>query len=745
MRKTYSLGNKIVLGFVASMVAMLLLGWLCYHATTNFIITQDWVAHTQEVISTLESGLAVLTDAETGQRGYLLTGDPSFLKDSQDAQSQIDGWEKKTRALVHDNPQQEQRLEKICGLITQRLAILNNRIQLRQKQGIQAATAAVASREGKNLMANIWSGIETMIATENLLLKQRQEDARRSAKHTELTTLSCTILASIIVLVAVLVIRRDLETRRQTDAELLQQRVLFESMLDHVPGMVQMKDLDGRYLYINRKLELLTGVSREQIKGKTVFDLFPKEFAEIISEHDRKVQATGAPLQTEENIPYSDGPRPHWSICFPLRDARENIHATAGISMDITDRKEFERMRLQFKALFESAPGLFLVLKPDFTIVAASNAYLKATLTEREKIIGRGLFEVFPDNPEDPAADGVRNLRASLERVLKNGTSDTMAVQKYDVQNRETGRFEEKYWSPVNTPVFGEGKQVEFIMHRVEDVTEFVRQKNRAGESPDDLKSRMQNMESEIYTRGQELQAANRQLETANRELESFSYSVSHDLRAPLRHIDGFVKLLTTQAKLELDDKARRYLGIIADSAKRMGALIDDLLIFSRMGRSEMHKANVSMDSLVHEALEAIKVETEKRCIHWKIGALPQVQADAAMLRQVWINLLANAVKYTRPRDPAEIQIDWDNSDDEEMVFLVRDNGVGFDMRYAEKLFGVFQRLHRADEFEGTGIGLANVKRIINRHGGRAWAEGKIDGGATFCFSLPKTKTDTPR
>jgi PAS domain S-box-containing protein len=742
MRKTYSLENKIVLGFVASVVTMLLLGWFCYRTTTNFIVTQDWVAHTQETIGTLESGLAILTDAETQQRGYLLTGDPHFLKDSQGSQSQVAGWEKKIHYLTRDNPQQQQRLEIISELASQRLAVLNNRIKLRQEQGFQSAAAAVASREGKNLMDGIWKEIDEMIASENLLLKQRQHAAQKSAENTELATLGCTILASIIGFIAVLVIRRDLAKQKKTDAELLQNRALFESMLDHVPGLVQMKDLAGRYLFINRQLEQLAGFSRDQVKGKTVFDHAPKESAEIITENDRAVLATGEPRQAEENVMYPDGSHPHWSIRFPLRDAAGKIYATAGISTDITERKEFEKMRLQFQALFESAPGLFLVLKPDFTIVAASNAYLKATLTEREQIIGRGLFEVFLDNPDDPAADGARNLRASLERVQKSGANDTMAVQRYDVQNHKTGGFEEKYWSPVNTPVLGAENKVEFIIHRVEDVTEFVRKRQPAGESAGNLKARMENMEAEIYTRSQELQAANRELETANHELESFSYSVSHDLRAPLRHIDGFVKLLTEEARHTLDDKARRHLDIIADSAKRMGALIDDLLIFSRMGRSEMHRSNVAMDSLVHEALDSVKTETEKRRILWKIAALPEVQADPAMLRQVWINLVANAVKYTRPRDPAEIEIGWDDSAAEELVFFVRDNGVGFDMQYVGKLFGVFQRLHRTDEFEGTGIGLANVNRIVHRHGGRTWAEGKIDGGATFFFSLPKTKIE---
>jgi len=231
------------------------------------------------------------------------------------------------------------------------------------------------------------------------------------------------------------------------------------------------------------------------------------------------------------------------------------------------------------------------------------------------------------------------------------------------------------------------------------------------------------------------------QLEIANKELEAFSYSVSHDLRAPLRHVDGFVDLLRKQSAEKLDDRGRRYLDIIAASARQMGTLIDDLLVFSRMSRGDLRRSKVASESLVHEVRDALQGEARGRVV-WKIDSLPQVEADAAMLRQVWANLIGNAMKYSRTRDPAKIEIGCDTVNDE-FVFFVRDNGVGFDMQYVDKLFGVFQRLHRADEFEGTGIGLANVRRIVSRHGGRTWAESKVDGGATFFFSLPKTPAET--
>jgi len=229
------------------------------------------------------------------------------------------------------------------------------------------------------------------------------------------------------------------------------------------------------------------------------------------------------------------------------------------------------------------------------------------------------------------------------------------------------------------------------------------------------------------------------ELESINRELEAFTYSVSHDLRAPLRHMVGYTELLQKNSASVLDAKSRQYTMTILESTKRMGTLIDDLLAFSRVGRAEMQKSMVGLDQLTKEALSEVRPETAGRNIAWTIGPLPAVYGDRAMLRLALVNLIANAVKFTRTRPQAQIEIGCAAGKAEGTVVFVRDNGVGFDMKYVNKLFGVFQRLHRTEEFEGTGIGLASVQRIVHRHGGAVWAEGQVDRGATFSFSVPKS------
>jgi len=256
-------------------------------------------------------------------------------------------------------------------------------------------------------------------------------------------------------------------------------------------------------------------------------------------------------------------------------------------------------------------------------------------------------------------------------------------------------------------------------------------------ETGNDITAR-KSWEEEMQALNHELARRSAALEASNKELEAFAYSISHDLRAPLRHTAGFAELLRKSAAASLDEKSQHYLAMIMEAAKRMGSLIDDLLAFSRISRAQTHYSNLSLQQLVQEAIAEVGQDAGDHQITWKIDPLPDWYGDRPMLRLALVNLISNAVKFSRTRSQANIEIGCTEHDRDHVVLFVRDNGVGFDMKYSNKLFGVFQRLHPQEAFEGTGIGLATVQRIVHRHGGRIWAEGTVGGGATFYFSLSK-------
>ncbi len=380
---------------------------------------------------------------------------------------------------------------------------------------------------------------------------------------------------------------------------------------------------------------------------------------------------------------------------------------------DVTAREAYTaallESQLMFRRLFENSPDAMILADQERRIVRAntraqelfgwdehtlSHATIEHLLPHRFRARHAAHMAAYFQNPR------ARPMGAGLELLGLRGDGTEFPV---DIM-----------LSPLDTD---QGLQVLAV---VRDISERVQADRRIQELNRDLRRRATD------------------LEFANQELEAFSYSVSHDLRAPLRHITGFAEMLRSHAREGLDAKGRRYLDTIGDSAKRMGALIEDLLLFSRVSRTQISLQKVPLQQVVEEVRRSLEKECQDRTIVWEISPLPEVSADLATLRQVIYNLLANAVKYTRKRTEAKIEVGSATETPGEFIFYIRDNGAGFDMRYADKLFGVFQRLHGATEFEGTGVGLAIVRRVIQRHGGRTWAEGAVDQGATFFFSLPK-------
>lgn len=366
-----------------------------------------------------------------------------------------------------------------------------------------------------------------------------------------------------------------------------------------------------------------------------------------------------------------------------------------------------QRSEDKFSRLFDSSPAATSLSRiSDGRYLAVNSAFLKMFQRTREEVVGRTVFElsVWVDLTQRDALMATFRAQGFVEH--------------FEMRLRtKSGEPIDLLWSGVRMAIDGE----DCLLGAALDISD----RKRAEEKINQLNTELEQRVAERTA----------QLSLANQELEAFSYSVSHDLRAPLRAVNGFSQLALKKYGSQLPAEGLRYLETINNGAQQMGRLIDDLLAFSRLSRQALSRRSVDMTSLVRQCLEELATETAGRPMDIRVGELAGAQGDAALLKQVWINLLSNAVKYSRGRNPAVIEIGCEQRDGRQ-VYFVRDNGAGFDMQYADKLFGVFQRLHAAHQFEGTGVGLAIVQRVISRHGGRIWADAAVERGATFSFHL---------
>jgi PAS domain S-box-containing protein len=395
-----------------------------------------------------------------------------------------------------------------------------------------------------------------------------------------------------------------------------------------------------------------------------------------------------------------------------------------------------------FRAIFEAVPGLYLILDPSLEIVAVSDAYLAATMTRREEIVGRNIFDVFPDNPDDPAATGVANLRASLERVRERRRPDTMAVQKYDIRD-ERGGFEVRYWSPLNSPVLDERGELAYIIHRVEDVTEFVRLKEHGSEQEaltSELRERTERMEAEILRRAAELQQANKELRAASAAKNEFLSRMSHELRTPLTAIGGFSELLTLA---ELDEEPRDWARTILKATRHLAGLIDEVLDISRIesGHLSLSLEPVALTPLLEETLELMKPVAARRSVvlppPGAAAGCGYVIADAQRLKQVLTNLVGNGVKYNRPG--GEVRVAVAPAEADRVRIAVQDTGNGIDERSLGRLFVPFERLDApAAGIDGTGLGLALSRGLVEAMGGSIGVTSERGVGSTFWVELAR-------
>jgi signal transduction histidine kinase len=414
-----------------------------------------------------------------------------------------------------------------------------------------------------------------------------------------------------------------------------------------------------------------------------------------------------------------------------------------------------------YRALFESAPGLYLVLSPDFRIIAASDAYLRATMTQRDEILGRRIFDVFPENPGDPApaTSGARNLLVSLQRVLSERTADAMPVQRYDIRQPESqgGEFEERFWSPINSPVIDSSGELLFIMHRVEDVTDFMRLQQLGSEQKqltEDLPGRTETMSAEVFLRTQQVAEASRQLKEMNAELaranrakSAFLAGMSHELRTPLGAILGFSEMLVDEKVGPLNEAQKDYVEDILKSGRHLLNVIAEVLDLARVasGRVDLSLERLPVEPIACEIVGNLRPLAARKKIEMKISfgqGLPEVTVDARRLRQIFYNLLSNALKFTPEGGTVTIAGQLKAAGDSQPAFLqisVRDTGDGIRLEDQERIFVEFERIESGygRYQQGTGLGLPITRRLVELHGGCLWVESPLEPkGSAFHFTL---------
>ncbi len=518
--------------------------------------------------------------------------------------------------------------------------------------------------------------------------------------------------------------KRTQEERDRLLADLESQQQLLSAVLQQMPaGAVVAEAPSGRLVLMNHQVRDIFGISRNPLitlpnylQAPYLFfhpDGRPYEPAELPLARSLE---TGEVIAAEEiEIHRADGTRVTvLANAGPIRNGDCKIVAAVVTFYDITDRKQAQFALLEseqrFRTMADAAPVYIWLSGTDKLCYYFNKPWLEFTGRTLEEEMGNGWVEgVHPDD---------------LQFCFETYSNAFDLRQPFEMEYR-LRRYDGEYRWVLDraVPRFSPDGQFEGYVGSCTDISDRKIYENE-----------ITRLNASLERRVQERTA---QLEAANQELESFAYSVSHDLRAPLRHISGFVNLLRKRIEPSLDENSQRYLNIIAQSTRQAEELIDNLLAFSRMARLEMRFIKVDMNQLVQEVRQTLEIHSGDRKIIWDITPLTPVEGEPTMLRLVIQNLLDNAIKYTQRCESAEIAVGFDSSD-QDYIFFVRDNGIGFDMRYAHKLFGVFQRLHSNPDFVGTGIGLANVRRIIHRHGGRTWAEGEVNIGATFYFSLPK-------
>ena len=701
---------KILLGFLLAMVLLVAGSTYTYRADVKFARSIEWVAHTQEVRASLATLYGSLAGAEVALRDYVRTADGSREKDYRRLISSVQEQMTELQRLTLDNAAQRANFTALARTVAARLAAMEGVGVAYRNFGLEAARALIGLSRNANSTRDVGELTDRMRAVAERQLTERRA-AGEAARHTTLISLLGTLTVAAALFTGLFrAIHREMRARREAEQALQASDGYNRSILDSSPDCLSVLSLDGR-------VEILTPQGCRLLEVDDVAAVKGLDWVEIWKGEDRREAMAALAAARGGNdgrfrgyCPTLKGMPKWWDVIVkPVLGAHGRPQQLLAVARDISEVKRTESALLEtnrfLDSLIESLP-LMVIVKDAKTLnfVRANRAAEQLIGKPRERLIGRTARDIL-----GPAEGDV--IDAQDREALRLGR--LVETPEHHVHSDHLGA---RVLHVMKMPLGEQAGTPRYLLAISVDITE------------------RKLAEQAIHELNSALQAKAEQLTTTNSELESFSYSVSHDLRAPLRAIDGFALMLEEDHAASLDAQAQHYLKVIRDNARRMGALIDDLLAFSRLGRLQVATQEIDMEMLVREVVAETSSTSNKPATHIHIGALPPARGDRALLRQVWTNLIANAVKYSAKSEMPRIAVSGARTADENL-YSIADNGVGFDMQYADKLFGVFQRLHRADEFGGTGVGLAIVQRIVNRHRGRVWAEGRVGEGAVFFLS----------